>query len=532
MAAEDFRKTKAELIAELDAQRLCSAWPNRAGDGVESDERYRRLVGFLPDAVRLSCQGVIVYVNDAAVRLFGARSADQLICRKTEDFVLPEDRKAVEARRRILRAMKSVPMLEQRRLRLDGSIVHIESASIGTTWQGKPATITVMRNITNRVERRAALAESEHRLAVVARHMPGVVFQCVLHPNSRFSYSYISPGARQLFGLEPADIMRNGLRLQKTIHPDDRKEIRAAFRKSAEKLVRFEGEMRVVATDGTVRWVRAIAVPRQRSDGLVVWEGLFLDETRGHKAEQAMRRAKDDAEFANRVKSEFLANMSHELRTPLNAIMGFSEVIEQELLGPVGVAQYQEYAGDILESGKHLLGLINDILDFSRMEAGMLELLDQDVDVAELIESSVRMLKERASDGKLKLAVRIAKTLPHLRGDERRIRQILLNLLSNATKFTPDGGSVRITADADEKRGMRIRVVDTGIGIAEKDIDKVLAPFGQVRTRTTRLIEGTGLGLPLTKTLVEEHGGELVLKSRPGEGTTITIRFPSDRIVA
>ncbi len=405
-------------------------------------------------------------------------------------------------------------------------------ASIGTTWQGRPANITVMRDITNRVRGRAALEESERRLSVVAQNIPGVTFQCVLHPNGRFSYSYISPVARELFGLEPADIMRNGLRLQKAIHPDDRREIRAAFRESAEKMERFEGEMRVVGAGGAVRWVRATALPRRRTDGLVVWEGLFLDETRRHEAEVALRRARDDAEFADRVKSEFLAGMGHELRTPLNAVMGFAEVIEKELLGPVGVEQYREYAGDIRESGKHLLGLINDILDFSRIEAGMLELDDEDVDVAELIAGSVRMLQRRAQDGKIKLAVHTAKTLPHLRGDERRIRQILLNLLSNASKFTPDGGSVRITADADEKHGMRIRVVDTGIGIAKKDFEKVLAPFGQVRDRTTRIIEGTGLGLPLTKTLVEKHGGELDLKSRPGKGTTITIRFPSDRLVA
>ncbi len=198
----------------------------------------------------------------------------------------------------------------------------------------------------------------------------------------------------------------------------------------------------------------------------------------------------------------------------------------------MGVAKYGEYAGDIREGGKHLLALINDILEYSKAEAGMIELDEGDVDVAQVIESCVRILKRRATDGKLKLAVRIAKTLPHLRGDEHRIRQILLNLLSNASKFTPDGGTVRITADADKARGMRIRVADTGIGIAEKDIETVLAPFGQVRSKATRDIEGTGLGLPLTKTLVEKHGGELDLKSRLGQGTTIPVRFPPRRLVA
>ncbi len=316
MSAQDQRKTKAELIAELDALRLSAAWPTVDGGIAASEELYRRLVGFLPDAVRVSCQGTIVYVNDAAMRLFGAKTGDRLIGRKTAEFVVPEDKKAIDARRSVLRAKKAVPMEEQRRLRLDGSIVNVEVASIGTTWQGRPANITVMRDITNRVRARAALADSEQRLAMVAQNIPGAAFQCVLHPNGRFSYSYVSPGVRHLFGLEPAEVMRNGLCLQRTIHPDDRGKIRAEFRRSAERMSRFEGEMRVVAPDGTVRWVRAIARPRKRSDGVVVWEGLFLDETRKHEAEIALRRAKDDAEFANRVKSEFLANMSHELRTP------------------------------------------------------------------------------------------------------------------------------------------------------------------------------------------------------------------------
>ena len=532
MPTRDHCKTKKELVAELDALRLRLARLEAGGGDGESEQRYRRLVEFLPDAVRIVCNRTIVYVNEAAVKLFGADGADQLIGRKSSDFVLPGDEKALEARRRMLDAMKRVPMQEQRRIRLDGSVIHLEVAALAISWYGKPANLTVLRDITERVEARAALEESERRFAMVAENIPGVAFQCVLHPNGRFSYSYISPGARRLFGLEPEEIMRNGLRLQKTIHPDDRKEVRAAFRRSAQGLARFEREMRVVAADGTVRWVRALARPRRRDDGLVVWEGLFLDETKGHAVDQALRNAKEEAEFANRVKSEFLANMSHELRTPLNAILGFSEIIEKEMLGPAGLSQYREYAGDIRESGAHLLGLINDILDFSRLEAGMFDLDEDDVDVAQVIESCVRVLKRRASTGKLKLAVRIAKTLPQLRGDERRIRQILLNLLSNASKFTPDGGTVRITADTDARGGMRIRVADTGIGIAAKDMDKVLAPFGQVRNKSVRGVEGTGLGLPLSKTLVEKHGGKLDLKSRPGHGTTITIRFPPVRLVA
>jgi PAS domain S-box-containing protein len=226
MTKTDQRKTKAELIAELGAVRAHLASLCDACNVSESDERYRRLVQFLPDAVRVACNGTIVYVNDAAVTLFRAHGPDDLIGRNTQEFVLPEEQAAVEERRRALYAQKVLPTAEQRRIALDGGVIHVELKSMVISWQGKPATLTVMRDISSRIRNRAALAESEQRLAAVAENIPGVTFQCVRHGNGRFSYPYISPSVQSLFGVEAGEIMRNGLALQRCIHPDDRKAAR------------------------------------------------------------------------------------------------------------------------------------------------------------------------------------------------------------------------------------------------------------------------------------------------------------------
>ncbi len=250
------------------------------------------------------------------------------------------------------------------------------------------------------------------------------------------------------------------------------------------------------------------------------------------RAEEASREAREAAELANRAKSEFLANISHELRTPLNAIIGFSEIIRDEMFGPIGSEQYKDYIKDIHDSGEHLYSLINDILDVSKAEAGKLTLSESEVDIGDAIARCLRLVKERAERGGVKLAVEIEDSLPRLRADERKVKQILINLLSNAVKFTPEGGSVTTTARIERDGRLAITVADTGIGIDEKDMEAVMAPFGQVDSTLSRRYEGTGLGLPLTKALVDLHGGELTLESEVGHGTTATVRFPASRVIA
>jgi two-component system cell cycle sensor histidine kinase PleC len=244
---------------------------------------------------------------------------------------------------------------------------------------------------------------------------------------------------------------------------------------------------------------------------------------------QELHAAKESADTASRTKSEFLANMSHELRTPLNAIMGFSEVIRNQMFGPVGVAQYVEYAKDIYTSGAHLLDIINDILDLSKVEAGKLELGEDLIDLREVGESVLDLINGRAQNARLKLLARLPDDLPRLRADKRKVKQMLLNLLSNAVKFTPPDGTVDLIGEVRPDGGVNVAVRDTGIGIAKHQFDLVLSPFGQVDSALSREHQGTGLGLPLVKALIELHGGRLDLESEVGKGTTAILVFPPDR---
>jgi signal transduction histidine kinase len=259
---------------------------------------------------------------------------------------------------------------------------------------------------------------------------------------------------------------------------------------------------------------------------------IAIDITDRKRTENVLREAKEVAELANRTKTDFLANMSHELRTPLNAVIGFSEIIHKQMFGPIGSERYREYARDIYESGTHLLNLINDILDVSKAEAGKIELHEEIVKIDRVIDASVRLIQERARDANLELTMPETSSLPAVRADERRLKQVLLNLLSNAVKFTPAGGRVAIAANTTADQGFSLQVSDTGIGIAEADIAKVLSPFGQVDSKLARKYEGTGLGLSLSKALVELHGGELTIDSTVGVGTTVTVTLPPERVVA
>lgn len=236
------------------------------------------------------------------------------------------------------------------------------------------------------------------------------------------------------------------------------------------------------------------------------------------------------AEAANQTKSEFLAAMSHELRTPLNAIIGFSEVMKQQTHGPVGSAKYGDYINDINDSGKHLLAVINDILDLSKVEAGLEELTEECVEVSSVIDSVLTLVCQRVQNGGLNLELDIPDEIPLLFADGRKLKQILVNLLSNAIKFTDRGGKVTFTASCDSDDGFLFEVADTGIGIAADDIPKALSQFVQVDGDLNRQYEGTGLGLPLTKALVDLHGGSMDLLSEVGVGTTVRIGLPATRI--
>jgi len=282
------------------------------------------------------------------------------------------------------------------------------------------------------------------------------------------------------------------------------------------------------------RWFQ-ISERRTRDGGSVVvqTEITALKRREQELAEKTahLHQAKEEAELASRTKTEFLANISHELRTPLNAIIGFAEILNGQIFGPLGDKRYINYAADIRDSGQHLLTLINDVLDVSKIEFGKLELNEEPVDVAAVVDSSIRLMRDRAEHAGLEIRATLPPGPVLVQADERRLKQILLNLLSNAVKFTPAAGQVTIGVAAGPD-GLRITIADTGIGIAPEDLEKALRPFGQIDSSMARKYQGTGLGLPLTKSMIELHGGRLTLASESGRGTTATIWLPPERLIA
>jgi signal transduction histidine kinase len=288
---------------------------------------------------------------------------------------------------------------------------------------------------------------------------------------------------------------------------------------------------RDILDDQRERMAADVEKSKQTEENLIKSQRYLEDQSRRlEETAQYLADARNQAETANREKSEFLATMSHELRTPLNAIIGFSEVMNTETLGPLGSLQYREYAKDINDSGLHLLALINDILDLSKVESGKDEVHEENIEIPGVIRAITTLVRERAMQRGIEIEFEIEADTPKLRADKRKVKQILANLLTNAIKFTEAGGKVTLRAWCNRESGYVIQIADTGIGIASEDIPNALSQFGQVDSKLNREYEGTGLGLPLTKALVELHGGSLDLQSEVGAGTTVTVRFPASRI--
>jgi two-component system cell cycle sensor histidine kinase PleC len=283
---------------------------------------------------------------------------------------------------------------------------------------------------------------------------------------------------------------------------------------------------RTISTERNNALIRGFVVT---DDGLYFGMGTALSLMRASQTEAETMNAKlrdalAQAERAVQLKSTFLANMSHEFRTPLNAIIGFSEIIVAEIAGPID-PRYKEYAGDILTSGRHMLALINDLLDFAKIEAGEMQTSPEEIDVAETIGAVMRMFRSSAEHARVELAVSVADDIRPAYADPRQIRQILINLVSNAVKFT-QAGSIRVS---DSKAGseIEIAIADTGIGMTAAEIDVAMRPFGQIANHLTRQHDGTGLGLPLVKALAELNRTSFELASSPGVGTRVTLHLPT-----
>ena len=332
---------------------------------------------------------------------------------------------------------------------------------------------------------------------------------------------FASPATLALLGCAPAEI--TGETMVALTHPDDFDAAQTALMAASYFGRDGSAEIRLRRRDGSYVWTEFRCRPAQDGDIVAVTRDISERKVQ----ERALVEARDAALDASRAKSRFLANMSHELRTPLNAIIGFSEMMTREMFGTIG-PRYQEYSRLIHESGSHLLELINSVLDMSKIEAGKFKLHEEMFDLQDAAESAVRFLRIPAEQARVALKLAIAPGTRQVFADQRAVKQILINLLSNGVKYTPPGGEVRVTARmlAEPGRGVEITVADTGTGISKPDLERLGRPFEQVENAQTRAKEGTGLGLALVKALAQLHGGEAVLQSVLGEGTIVTVRLP------
>jgi PAS domain S-box-containing protein len=422
------------------------------------------------------------------------------------------------------RAVQGVPNFTERNT-VDGRVLEIRRKPL----PDKGGFVSTYADITERKRAEIALRASEERYALAMEGTSEGLWDWDIRTGKVF----FSRRLKQKFGIPDGEFEVSAGAWRDLVHPDDRKQYR-------DKVVahlkcetdHYECEFRMLCANGEYRWMldRALAL-HDESGWAYRMAGSVGDITERKQAERVLTEAKEAAEAANQTKSQFLANMSHELRTPLNAIIGFSEMMQNELFGPLGNKHYGEYARDIFESGSHLLNLINDILDVSKLEAGKIELQETRCDIAGIARSALRIVAERAENEKVTIDLDVPGDLPAIRADERRLKQIFLNLLSNAVKFTPEGGKIVFTAEAPTDGGITIEVRDTGIGMTAEQIPRAMVPFVQIDSALARRYDGTGLGLPLTKSLVELHGGRLTIDSTPGEGTVVRLSFPDERIL-
>ncbi len=384
----------------------------------------------------------------------------------------------------------------------------------------------VYHSVRSKVQLQQKIIELSNRLEDVTR----LVSDWVWETDRDFAFTFVSEQVTEVLGFHPREL--EGGHLEKLIVdlPEPLERIvssgaRSPFRDLEVKIRHKNGKEKVLRLSG-------LPVYDPSNGTFTGFRGTAGDVTALRNREEALIGAKETAELANRAKTEFLANMSHELRTPLNAVIGFSEIMEQEILGSLGSEKYKSYASDIHSSAQHLLKLINDILDIAKIESGGHELSPEEFRPRDVVKSVARLISERCLNAEQNFIIALPNQLPNLYADECKIKQVLLNLLSNAHKFTPHGGEIRIEASLEADGSFAFRITDNGIGIAAEDMHKAFAPFEQVDSRLARQYEGTGLGLPLSLGFMRLHGGDLLLESRHGKGTTAIALLPADRVLS
>jgi two-component system cell cycle sensor histidine kinase PleC len=487
----------------------------------EEEKTLRHFLDLSSDLLAVSgVGGAFESVNDQFTDILGFSSHD-LVGRAFLDLVHPDDRATVRT------AMQGLLHEESQTIDFECRLISNQARSYWMDWKHKKADGKIYsagRDITSIKKHEQVLQSRERQLSEVEAigHM-GHWHWTMDHQDIRFSDEIY-----RMFGVDRETFHPTLDSVNAMLHRRDAGRMMQAFQRAIIAQNDHEIDFRIKRPDGEIRHVRCMG--RCEFDPSVDVSGLYgimQDVTETMEHERALLEAKESAERAYSAKSQFLANMSHELRTPLNAIIGFSEMMQQQLLGPIGNDRYLDYIKGIRESGEHLLDLITDILDMSKIEAGKYELDLEELNVAKVLRLAVHMIEGRAAEQGIRLSVKIPDETVQIVADRRAVMQIALNLLSNAVKFSHQNGAVDIECISKGDH-ILIRVKDSGIGIPAHKLSSITNPFEQAENQYTRSHEGSGLGLSITKELAELHGGALHIESKLNVGTTVTIRLPAD----
>jgi PAS domain S-box-containing protein len=506
----------------------------------ESERRYRGVVEDQTDLIcRFKEDGTLTFVNEAYCR-FQGKSRAELLGSNFLRTLTDEDLDIPLSYFGSLPAEQPVVSFDHRVLAPGGDAVWLQY-TVRRLYGGEGSSTefqAVIRDITNRKHSEQALQTSEQKYRSLVSNIPDVLWTA----DAARDFVYISSNVDKVLGFSDGELTGSGGGLWRTkVHPDDAANVDEAYRRLFTGNQQFDVEYRIQRKDGEWIWLHDRAIATSVKGGIKCADGILSDITRRKRAEEALQHAKNAAEAANRAKSQFLANMSHELRTPLNAIIGFSEVLADKMFGDLNERQLK-YSNNILNSGRHLLQLINDILDLSKIEAGRLELSVTSFEVRKALEDVHGIVKTLAGKKRIALKLDTQPDLPALSADLPKFKQIMYNLLSNAIKFTPEEGRVTVKAWVDSQnpgvtslpislaahgRWLVVSVSDTGIGIKPQDQDRIFVEFEQLDSSYARQQQGTGLGLTLTRKLVEAHNGHIFVQSEgEGKGSLFTVVLP------
>lgn len=551
-AAENIRLKQLDLEILLDDRQVMEIALR------ESEQRYHRIVSNVPGTIyqfEVTADGTyrFNYLSARFVELFEIEAEAVLAdISVLLDRIVPTDRKSFD--RSIRKAAKlgkawnwlgqiSTPSGQIKWIRgesrhqptTDGSLA--EPFPVKIVWDGILLDVTERQAaLVEREQAEIALRQSEERYQSLSDNIPGIIYQFRIAPDGGISYPYVSSGSWELLQLSPAAMMADANSAIAMIVAEDLVEFNRVTAESVQNMTPRCWEGRAVLKSGEMKWIKCVSRPELQADGSIVWDGMMLDVTDRQQAQLDLKLTNERLELtitelqqATRLKDEFLATMSHELRTPLNAILGMSEALQEEIFGAINARQLNAIS-TIEQSGEHLLSLITDILDVSKISAGKLELQITQVEVTALCKSSLVLVKQQALNQQIQIDTHLPVDLQLILVDERRMRQVLINLLNNAVKFTPSGGMVALSVWVEDRptpgNYLCFSISDTGIGIDRADLPKLFQPFSQIDSSLSRKYAGTGLGLVLVKQIVELHGGDVTITSEVGRGSCFTVKIP------